>query len=110
MGDAMRLELGAQTQAARLIVDRLPEIDGVLKGLASTVEAQAAGFKGGSSAALVEALRGWFTAAQKVTPLLGDYAASLAAVDEAVSQADRRGTSGLSTAYTGASGLNMGVE
>lgn len=108
----MRLELGAQTQAARLIVDRLPEIDATLQGLATTVEGQAAGFKGGSAVALVEALRGWFDAAQKVTPLLGDYAASLAAVDRTVSQADRRGTQGLSTAYTGgeSSGLNMGVQ
>lgn len=111
MSDSFGLELGAQAQAARALLDRLPEIDRSLVTLGESIEAHAAGFRGASAAALAEALKAWFASAGQLSPALARYAYALLEVDRTVAAAEGRGTSRLGAAYGGGgSGLNMGAE
>ena len=86
------LEIGAQTRAAGHLVDAIGPVQDAISALADAVEAGSAGFRGASAAGLAEALTAWFTAAQGLTPALGDYAAKLTQVDVTEARADDRAT------------------
>lgn len=103
----MQLRVGAQTRAARRVATQVPEVAGAYQDLAKTIEAAAPGFRGASAAALAEALRGWFTAAEDLPRILNEYAAKLAEVDRTTAATDAKGSGALSSA-PGGSGLNMG--
>lgn len=105
MGDRMMLELGAQTRAAQLVADAVPEVVGVLDGLGRQISAVAGGFRGASAAGLAEALGEWFTAVKALPAVMSSYAAALAAVDRAAAAADATGADALTD---GGSGLDMG--
>ncbi len=105
MGDRMMLELGAQTRAAQLVADAVPEVVDVLEGLGRQIDAAAGGFRGASAAGLAEALGEWFTAVKALPAVMSSYAAALAAVDRAAALADSTGSGALAA---GGSGLNMG--
>ena len=104
----MELELGAQTRAAQLVAQRIPDVMAPADRLRETVQSAATGFRGQSAGAFAEALIGWFEVVDRLPGVLGGYAADLAAVDEAVAQVDSRGAGLIGRSY--GSGLNMGAE
>src|SRR3954463_14779421 len=76
-----QLQIGRQSEAARLVADAVEPIQTTLKDLAASLEGASGGFRGGSAAGLAEALEAWFTAAGDPLPTLQEYAAGLVAVD-----------------------------
>ena len=76
-----QLQIGRQSEAARLVVDAVEPIQTTLKDLATSLQGASGGFRGGSAAGLAEALEAWFTAAGDLLPTLQEYAARLVAVD-----------------------------
>lgn len=77
-----QLQIGAQTEAARLVHEAIEPIQETLSDLGKTLEAASAGFTGGAAAGLAEAVQAWYTAAQDLLPTLGEYAQKLVAVDQ----------------------------
>ncbi len=112
MSEFMSLELGAQTRAANLVGQAIPDVMASIDALGVTVSESATGFRGQSAAALAVALQDWFTVAGALPGILGRYAGNLAAVDLTVAASDAAGTSALETggAGLGRSGLNMGPQ
>src|SRR4051794_4300548 len=76
-----QLQIGRQSEAARLVADAVEPIQTTLKDLAASLQGASGGFRGGSAAGLAEALEAWFTAAGDLLPTLQEYAARLVAVD-----------------------------
>ncbi len=106
MGGSMGLVLGQQTEAANLIIGRLPGVQGILDGIPTAVTDQASGFVGGAAAGLANALGDWLQAAGDLPKILSDYAMALAEVDRTAAASDAAGAAGLSAA-PGSSGLNL---
>ncbi len=106
MSGSIGLVQGKQTQAANLIIDRLPTIDQAIRGIADTVSAESAGFAGNAAAGLTTALADWLTSASELPQILAQYAAALAEVDRTAAAADAKGATVLGAAPSG-SGLNM---
>ena len=82
------LQIGAQTRAARRVLDGLPEVTRPIEDLGASLEAAMAGFRGASAAALVEAVAAWFEAARDLEPALAGYAQRLVATDVAAAQTE----------------------
>jgi len=85
-----QLQIGAQTEAARLVAAAIEPIQTTLQDLGSALEQAAPGFRGAAAGGLVEAVQAWFTAAGDLLPTLGDYAAKLVQVDQAEAQTESR--------------------
>ena len=86
-----QLELGAQTEAARIVVGTLQPIQTALQDLGSSLQTSSEGFKGGAAAGLGEAVEAWFSAAGDLLPTLQDYARNLVAVDTTEARTDQAG-------------------
>ena len=71
-----QLQIGAQTEAARLVTGAIEPIQTTLQDLATALQGASPGFQGGAAAGLGEALQAWFTAAGDLLPTLGEYATS----------------------------------
>lgn len=97
---------GKQTEAANLILHRLPDVQKILDSIPATVEQEAGGFVGNSAAGLVVALSDWLTVAGQLPQVLAQYAGALAEVDRTAAAADQRGADALQASPDG-SGLNM---
>ena len=82
------LELGAQTRAAQLVADGIPDVMQVVQQLGSALETGMTGFRGGAASGLAEAVTAWFEAAQALGPTLTTYAENLAATDVAAGTTD----------------------
>lgn len=76
-----QLQIGAQSEAARLVAAAVEPIQTTLQDLGNTLQGASGGFRGGAAAGLAEALEAWFTAAGDLLPTLQEYAAKLVAVD-----------------------------
>lgn len=85
-----QLQIGAQTEAARVVAGAIEPIQTILQDLATSLQGASAGFKGGSAAGLGEALEAWFTAAQDLLPTLNEYAVKLVAVDRTEGETELR--------------------
>ena len=85
-----QLQIGAQTEAARLVMETMEPIQTTLADLGTALEGASAGFKGAAAAGLAEALQAWFAAAGDLLPTLGEYAQKLVAVDQTEAQTETR--------------------
>ena len=85
-----QLQIGAQTEAARLVTGAIEPIQTTLQDLATALQGASPGFQGGAAAGLGEALQAWFTAAGDLLPTLGEYATKLVAVDRTEAETEVR--------------------
>ena len=88
--DRTELDLGAQTRAAAVVGDALTPLQDSLRRLASTIESEQHGFRGGAAAGFNEAARAWFEAAQDLLPALVKLQQGLVATDERVGRTDTK--------------------
>ena len=105
MTGAIGLVRGKQTEAANLIIHRIPDVQRILDDLPRGLERHAAGFVGNTAGGLVVALEDWLTVASQLPQILDEYARALAEVDRTAAAADAAGAAGLQSAP--GSTLNM---
>lgn len=77
------MQIGAQSRAANVVVSGIPELTAVVSDLGESLQSAITGFRGGASAAFVEAVTAWFEVAQDLAPALASYADRLVATDQA---------------------------
>lgn len=82
------LQIGAQAEAAQLVVGAIEPIQTTLENLGTAIQGASSGFLGGSASGLAQALEAWFTAASDLLPTLSEYATTLVAVDTAEAQTE----------------------
>ena len=80
----MDLELGAQTRAARVVAEAVPEVMSPVDSLARAVPTDAAGLRGSAAAGLGQALQAWFEVAGGLPDILCGCAEDLVAASASV--------------------------
>ena len=88
------LRIGAQTRAANLVGEALPDISRRLQQVGEDLEAQMAGFQGASAAAFGEAVSGWLGAASQLPGALSTYATKLIETDQTSARNDAQQSTG----------------
>lgn len=83
-----QLQIGAQSEAAQLVLGAVDPIRATLQELGDSLQGASGGFRGGAAGGLGEALEAWFTAAGDLLPTLQGYAAKLVAVDTTEARTD----------------------
>jgi uncharacterized protein YukE len=83
MGDHdTELEIGKQTEAAKLVIESIQPIEDLLKAMGTSIEGEQNSFVGDGAVALTEALIGWIEGAKDIGLALEGLAQRLAQVDE----------------------------
>lgn len=90
MGE-VRIVVGQQTQAAKLVEARIGELQELLTGLGGKMDGATAAFKGSAAQGFGEALTTWFENAAKLGEQMAEYAGGLYAID-IIHQANDEGT------------------
>ena len=83
-----QLQIGAQSEAARLVIGAVEPIQTTMQDLAASLQGASSGFRGGAAAGLTDALEAWFTAAGELPAILQEYATKLVAVDTAEAETE----------------------
>lgn len=76
------LEIGRQSEAARLVIESIQPIEDFLKAMGTSMETEEAGFKGNGAVAFTEAVIAWFEAAKEIGLAMEGFAQRLAEVDQ----------------------------
>lgn len=83
-----RLELGAQSRAAKLVLDSLTGTGDTLSQLGHTLEGSMEGFRGEAAGGFAEAVDEWFKAAGSIPRVLAEFATKLVETDKSEGQTD----------------------
>lgn len=81
MNDNIQLTLGQQTAAAKLVEDRIADLEKLLTTLSGNVESAIPGMMGSAAGGLVESLQTWYAKVGGLATLMQEYAAALRDVD-----------------------------
>lgn len=80
MGE-VRIVVGQQTQAAKLVEERISELQSLLTDLGGKLEGSTERFKGSAAQGFGQAITAWFENTAKVGEAMAAYAAGLYAID-----------------------------
>ncbi|GGU44382.1 WXG100 family type VII secretion target [Nocardioides albus] len=80
MGE-IRIVIGQQTQAAKLVEARIKELQGILTGLGGKLDEATETFKGSAAQGFGEAITEWFENTAKLGEQMAEYAGGLYAID-----------------------------
>lgn len=85
-----QLVIGEQAAAARVVVAAMEPLRTQLKALSDAAQSASSGYVGGSANACAQALGAWFEAAGNLLPVMEQYAADLAQVDQTELRTEER--------------------
>lgn len=78
-----QMQIGKQSEAARLVHDTGQPLQEALADLGTALQGDFEGFRGGAAAETVKAMEAWFDGARQVFAVLDAYSRKLVEVDRA---------------------------